>query len=79
MENTSQYINKEPHVYTGEEITLVLGAIGALIASLIYALKNVNHVKSGCCECNQEVDPVIIHDHLEEHGDNKHTPNISMV
>ena len=79
MENTSQYINKEPHVYTAEEITLVLGAIGALIASLIYALKNVNHVKSGCCECNQEVDPVIIHDHVEENGDNKHATNISMV
>ena len=44
-----------PHVYSAEAITLMLGGLGGMIASLIYALKNVNHLKSGCCECDQKV------------------------
>tara|TARA_R110001599_G_scaffold1110_7_gene5329 strand:- start:1594 stop:1815 length:222 start_codon:yes stop_codon:yes gene_type:complete len=45
----------QPHIYTGEEITLILGGIGAMVASFVYALKNVKHLKSGCCECDQAI------------------------
>jgi hypothetical protein len=49
--DTSTSVN----AYTASEITLILGGIGGMIASLIYALKNVKHLKSGCCECDQKV------------------------
>lgn len=43
------------HKYTAEEITLMLGGLGGMLASLIYALKNVKHFKSGCMECDQKI------------------------
>lgn len=48
-------VSDSPHVYTANEITLMLGGLGGMVASLIYAMKNVNHLKSGCCECDQKV------------------------
>tara|TARA_R110000803_G_scaffold124302_2_gene192113 strand:- start:5928 stop:6146 length:219 start_codon:yes stop_codon:yes gene_type:complete len=58
MENNSNIgtLAESPKIYTAEEICLIIGAIGALIASFVYALKNVNHLRSGCCECDQKVD-----------------------
>ena len=38
---------KIPHIYTAEEIALMLGALGAMVASVIYSVKNVKH--SSCC------------------------------
>ena len=35
------------HNYTAEEIALMLGALGAMVASIIYSIKNVKH--SSCC------------------------------
>tara|TARA_R110000803_G_scaffold33159_2_gene72726 strand:+ start:2670 stop:2879 length:210 start_codon:yes stop_codon:yes gene_type:complete len=57
MENTT--IINPKHIYTGEEITLILGGIGAMVASFVYAMKNVKHLKSGCCECDQAVTATI--------------------
>tara|TARA_R110000824_G_scaffold187129_1_gene368378 strand:- start:2344 stop:2592 length:249 start_codon:yes stop_codon:yes gene_type:complete len=48
------------HVYTAEEIALMLGAFGAAIASIIYSFK---HIKSSSCwgfKCKQQVDEVCI-------------------
>tara|TARA_R110002012_G_scaffold311278_1_gene520683 strand:- start:209 stop:457 length:249 start_codon:yes stop_codon:yes gene_type:complete len=45
-------------VYTAEEIALILGALGAMVASIIYSVKNIKH--SSCClglfECNQRTE-----------------------
>tara|TARA_R110001606_G_scaffold398585_1_gene577993 strand:- start:321 stop:560 length:240 start_codon:yes stop_codon:yes gene_type:complete len=38
---------KLAHVYTADEIALMLGALGACVASIIYGFKNVK--KSSCC------------------------------
>ena len=40
-------IGKLAHVYTADEIALMLGALGACVASIIYGFKNVK--KSSCC------------------------------
>ena len=46
------------HTYTAEEIALMLGALGAMVASIIYSVKNIKH--SSCClglfECNQRTE-----------------------
>ena len=47
--------NIEPHIYTAEEIILMLGGLGGMIASIIYAFKNVKHCQSGCMECDQKI------------------------
>ena len=47
--------NREPHIYTAEEIILMLGGLGGMIASIIYAFKNVKHCQSGCMECDQKI------------------------
>jgi len=44
-----------PHIYTMEEITIGLAAIGALVASIVYSFR---HIKSSSClgaKCSQEV------------------------
>jgi len=44
-----------PHIYTMEEITIGLAAIGALVASVVYSFR---HIKSSSClgaKCSQEV------------------------
>ena len=51
---------KLSHVYTAEEIALMLGALGAAFASIIYSLK---HIKSSSCwgfKCKQSVEEVCI-------------------
>tara|TARA_R110001632_G_scaffold73287_1_gene168801 strand:+ start:881 stop:1132 length:252 start_codon:yes stop_codon:yes gene_type:complete len=51
METTSSI----PHIYTMEEITIGLAAIGALVASVVYSFR---HIKSSSClgaKCSQEV------------------------
>jgi len=48
------------HVYTAEEIALMLGALGAAFASIVYSLK---HIKSSSCwgfKCKQQVEEVCI-------------------
>ena len=44
-----------PHIYTAEEIILMLGGLGGAVASIIYAFKNVKHCQSGCMECDQKI------------------------
>ena len=39
--------HKISHVYTAEEIALMLGALGAMVASVIYSVKNIK--TSTCC------------------------------
>jgi len=52
-----------PHIYTAEEVALVVGGISAAIVSVVYSLKHINHLKSGCCECDQKVEePIIVLD-----------------
>ena len=45
----------QPHIYTAEEIILMLGGLGGMIASIIYAFKNVKHCQSGCMSCDQKI------------------------
>ena len=51
-------LEKIPHQYTAEEIALMLGALGAMVASIIYSIKNVKH--SSCCfgvfNCDQRTE-----------------------
>jgi hypothetical protein len=46
------------HIYTAEEIALMLGALGAMVASIIYSVKNIKH--SSCClglfSCDQRTE-----------------------
>ena len=74
MENTTI---STPHIYSGEEITLILGGIGAMVASFVYAMKNVKHLKSGCCECDQTVNATIPID--DDDPDFRDISNISNV
>tara|TARA_R110000737_G_scaffold7946_1_gene23057 strand:- start:6539 stop:6790 length:252 start_codon:yes stop_codon:yes gene_type:complete len=71
VDNNQDY--RVAHIYTAEEIVIILGGIGALIASFVYALKNVNHLKSGCCECQQEVEHIVIDNN---HIDNNQISNV---
>jgi len=43
------------HIYTAEEISLMLAALGAMIASIVYSVKNIKHSSclAGVCECDQ--------------------------
>ena len=60
MENNSMTSNIEPpHIYTAEEVALIIGGISAAIVSIVYSFKHINHLKSGCCECDQEVEPIV--------------------
>ena len=52
----------EPHFFTlkkmdASEISVIIAAIGALTASVVYAFKNIRY--SSCCgaSCEQEVQP----------------------
>lgn len=51
-------VEKVSHVYTAEEIALMLGALGAMVASIIYSVKNIK--KSTCClglfSCDQRTE-----------------------
>lgn len=47
------------HVYTAEEVALMLAALGAMVASIVYSFK---HIKSSSClgsKCQQEVVDVV--------------------
>ena len=47
------------HIYTAEEISLMLAALGAMVASIVYSFK---HIKSSSClgvKCQQEVVDVV--------------------
>lgn len=56
--STPASIGHIAHTYTAEEIALMLGALGAMVASIIYSVKNIKH--SSCClglfECNQRTE-----------------------
>ena len=45
-------------IYSAEEIALLLGALGACVASIIYSVKNIKH--SSCClglvSCDQRTE-----------------------
>lgn len=45
-------------IYSAEEIALMLGALGAMVASIIYSVKNIKH--SSCClglvSCDQRTE-----------------------
>ena len=51
-------VDRLAHVYTAEEIALMLGAMGAMVASIIYSVKNIK--KSSCClglfSCDQRTE-----------------------
>jgi len=51
-------VDRLAHVYTAEEIALMLGALGAMVASIIYSVKNIKH--STCClglfSCDQRTE-----------------------
>jgi hypothetical protein len=71
MENNSMTSNIEPpHIYTAEEVALVVGGISAAIGSIVYAFKNVNHLKSGCCECDQKVEPTVFVEDIQHISNN---------
>ena len=65
-------ISDLPHIYTAEEIALMLGALGAMVASIIYSVKNIKH--SSCClgliSCDQRTelpvskDSIILESHV---------------
>tara|TARA_R110000744_G_scaffold33009_5_gene76948 strand:+ start:6922 stop:7122 length:201 start_codon:yes stop_codon:yes gene_type:complete len=55
--------------YSSEELTILLGGIAAAVASIVYAFKNVKHLKSGCLECDQQVED----DCPEQDRDYEHT------
>ena len=50
------------HIYSANEIALLLASLGAAIASVIYSFKHVK--SSSCCgaKCNQVVEGVIVQD-----------------
>jgi len=75
-------------VYKPEEITLIMGGVGALLASVIYTLKNVKHLKSACLGCDiievENNDILDILDNIVENEDigkveNNLKNNISIV
>ena len=50
------------HIYSADEVALLLAALGACVASIIYSFK---HVKSSSCmgvRCQQAVEGVIVQD-----------------
>lgn len=49
MENftTETSLTDIPHIYSAQEITIILGALGAMVASIVYSVKNIKH--SSCC------------------------------
>lgn len=59
---------KVAHVYTAEEIALMLGALGAMVASIIYSVKNIKH--STCClglfSCDQRTELPVSKDSIVE-------------
>ena len=56
--STPASIGHIAHTYTAEEIALMLGALGAMVASIIYSVKNIKH--SSCClglmSCDQRTE-----------------------
>ena len=46
-QTTEASISDLPHTYNANDIALMLGALGACVASIIYGFKNVK--KSSCC------------------------------
>ena len=63
-----QSFQKVAHVYTAEEIALMLGALGAMVASIIYSVKNIKH--STCClglfSCDQRTELPVSKDSIVE-------------
>lgn len=57
-QTTDPSLSNIGHVYTAEEIALMLGALGAMVASIIYSVKNIKH--STCClglfSCDQRTE-----------------------
>jgi len=44
--------------YSAEEVAILLGALGAMVASIIYAFKNIKHSSCclGICSCDQRTE-----------------------
>ena len=62
--------------YSSEELTILLGGIAAAVASIVYAFKNVKHLKSGCLECDQQVQEA---DQEQEHEHTIEYLNVTTV
>ena len=50
------------HVYTAEEVSLMLAALGAMVASIVYSFKNIQYSSCLGSKCQQEVVDVV---HIE--------------
>ena len=63
-ETSASLVESTRHIYTAEEVSLMLAALGAMVASIVYSFK---HIKSSSClgsKCTQEVETVVIDHHV---------------
>ena len=44
-----------PHIYTAEEVSIILAAIGALVVSIVYSFKHIKSSDCCCVHCKQDV------------------------
>lgn len=44
-----------PHIYTAEEVSIMLAAIGAMVVSIIYSFKHIKSSDCCCVHCKQDV------------------------
>ena len=44
-----------PHIYTAEEVSIILAAIGAMVVSIIYSFKHIKSSDCCCVHCKQDV------------------------
>ena len=62
------FTDSQPHIYNANEISLMLAAFGAAVASIIYSFK---HIKSSSClgsSCSQVVTdvPIVVQQPVQE-------------
>jgi hypothetical protein len=44
-----------PHIYTAEEVSIILAAIAAMVVSIIYSFKHIKSSDCCCVHCKQDV------------------------
>tara|TARA_R110002074_G_scaffold314892_2_gene485255 strand:- start:743 stop:991 length:249 start_codon:yes stop_codon:yes gene_type:complete len=56
-QTTNLSFGQTSHVYTADEICLLLAGLGGCVATIVYSVKNIKH--SSCCygvfDCDQRV------------------------
>ena len=62
------FTDSQPHIYSANEVSLMLAALGACVASIIYSFK---HIKSSSClgsSCSQVVTdvPIVVQQPVQE-------------